>query len=87
MYSSAIPLKDLTLKVGRKALLYQSVTAYDNVKGIARFAFIIINVKSMINDLAAKDYGIQKGTITSWVVQYTPGAVLYSTLFDHIFRS
>ena len=54
MYSSAIPLKDLTLKFVRKASLYHKVTAYYHIIAYARFAFIVINAKAMINYLAAR---------------------------------
>ena len=54
MYSSAIPLKELTLKVGRKDQLYHQFTAYDYITAYARFAFIVINVKAMINYLDAR---------------------------------
>ena len=41
----------------------------------------------MIDYLLPENSGIQKGTLTSWVVQYTPAAVIYYTLFDRILRS
>ena len=61
MYSSAIPLKDLMLKVGREAYLYHKVTAYDHIIAYSRFALIIINAKAMINYLVDREFRHAKG--------------------------
>ena len=54
MYSIAILLKELTLKVDRQALLYHQITAYDHVIAYDRFAFVVIDTEAMINYLAAR---------------------------------
>ena len=57
---------------------------YDRVISYAQLAFVVINMEVMINYLVARNIGMQKITLTSCVVQYTPSAVLYSTLLDLI---
>ena len=49
MYSITIPLTDLMLKVGREAYLYHQVTAYNHITAYARLAFVVIDLKAMIN--------------------------------------
>ena len=87
MYSSTIPLEELTLKIGRQAELYHQVTVYNHIIAYSRLAFVIIDMEAMINYLASINSGMQKVTLTSGVVQYTPSAVLYSTLLYRILCS
>ena len=54
MYSSAIPLKYLTLEVVCKYYLYHQITVYDRFIAYSQLVFFVINVKSMINYLAAR---------------------------------
>ena len=87
MYSSAIPLKGLTLKVVRQVYLHHQFKVYDNIIAYVWLAFVVIDMEAMINYLAARKSGMKKVTLTSCVVQNMPAAVLYSTLLDRIFCS
>ena len=60
--------------------------ANDHIIADDRFPFVVINVKAVKYYLAARKYGMQNGTLTSWAVQYTPVALLYSTLLELILR-
>ena len=80
-------MKELTLKVSHKALLYHKVTAYDHVIAYDRFAFFVVDMEAVFNNLAAREIQHGKGTLTSCIVHYNPAAVLYSTLLGHILRS
>ena len=87
MYSIAIPLKDLTLKIFRQAKMYHQVTAYYHIIAYAWLDFVILEMEAMINYFLVENSGMPKGTLTSCGVQYIPAAVLYSTLLDRILRS
>ena len=54
MYSSAIQLKDLTIRIGLQYELYHQVTAYDHVIAYARLTFVITDMEVIINYLAAR---------------------------------
>ena len=56
MYSNAIILKDLTLKIVRGAFMYHEVTAYDRIIAYARLSFLVIDMKAMINYLDARKF-------------------------------
>ena len=56
MYSSAISLKDLALKIVSEAYLYHQITAYGHIIAYARFAFVLIDTEAMINYLAARKF-------------------------------
>ena len=80
MCSSSIPLTELTLKVVRKAYMYHKITDYDHIIAYARFAFIVINVKEMINYLATIELWHAKRyfNIMSSTIHARGCAVLYS---------
>ena len=61
MYSSATPLEDLILKVSHEAYMYHQVTAYNHIIAYALIAFVFINMKDMINYLAAGELRYAKG--------------------------
>ena len=56
MYSSSIPLRYLKLRIDRQADLYHQVMAYDNIIAYSRLTFFVINMKAMINYLAARKF-------------------------------
>ena len=87
MYSNAIILKDLTLKIVRGAFMYHEVTAYDRIIAYARLSFLVIDMKRWLIILMLENSGMQKGTLISWVIHYTLASVLYSNLLDRILRS
>ena len=65
MYSSAISLKYLTIKVIHEAYMYHQVTTYNHITAYSQIAFVVINVKLMINYCAARELRHAKGTLTS----------------------
>ena len=60
MYSSATPLKNLTLKVGRGAYLYHQIMAYNDIIAYGRLAFVVIKLKEMFNYIAARELRHEK---------------------------
>ena len=54
MYVSAILLKNLTLKVVRRAYFNNQVTSCDHTIAYALLDFVVVDVKVMINYLAAR---------------------------------
>ena len=79
MYSSTIPLKELTLKVGREAYMNHQVTSYNHIIAYARLAFVIINVKAMINYLDARKFRHAKKyfNIMSSAINVSGSAIIY----------
>ena len=51
---SAIPLKELTLKVGCQDFLYHQVTTYGHVIVYSQLAFVVFDMETMINYLDAR---------------------------------
>ena len=80
MYSSAILLKYLTLKFSREAYLYHQVPVYDHIIAYDQLAFIVMNVKVMINYLAAREFRHAKRyfNIMSSTIHASGCAILYS---------
>ena len=56
MYIISIPLKDLRLKIGRRADLYHEVLAYDHITTYAQIAFAVIKMEAMINYIADRKF-------------------------------
>ena len=53
---SAIPLKELTLKVGCQDYLYHQVTTYGHVIVYSQLAFVVFDMETMINYLDARKF-------------------------------
>ena len=75
------------LKFRRQDQLYHHGTAYDHSIAYAQLAFVVVDMEAVINYPSAKNYGMQKGTLMSCLVEYKPVDVLYSALLDSILCS
>ena len=60
---------------------------YDHVIAYDRFGFVVVDMKSMLYYISARELWHEKGTLTPCVAHYNPASELYSNLLERILRS